>query len=357
MINLKNIKVLVVDDSALMRKIISDILNGDPEIEVIDTARNGEDLLRKLQVKKPDVITLDIEMPIMTGIEVLRTLSSKNIKIPVIMLSSLTKEGTTQTMESLHYGAFDFIAKPSGGISMDINKVADELLVKVKAAYTSTSNKNEFKKTAVEERKDNIHYINKIKNTSFNRIEAVVIGASTGGPKALYNVITKFPRRMGVPVFVVQHMPVGFTKAFAERLDANSQIKVVEASDGLLYENDVVYIAPGGYHMEVWKDGKIHLNQEPSIWGVRPAVDKLFFSASKVYEANIVSAVLTGMGRDGADGTVKIKENGGHTISEAASTCVIYGMPKVAFETGKVDFVLPIDKIADEIVDIIQGRR
>jgi two-component system chemotaxis response regulator CheB len=354
---LKNIKVLVVDDSALMRKIISDILNEDPDIEVIETARNGVDLFEKIKKKKPNVITLDLEMPLMNGIEVLKKLKESNISIPVIMLSSLTKEGTTQTMESLHYGAFDFVPKPSGTISIDINKVAYELILKVKSAYSSYSLKSIAVKPVTKQKIDNTDYINKIKGTSFGKIKAIVIGASTGGPKALYNVITKFPEFIGAPVFVVQHMPVGFTKAFAERLDANSEIKVVEASDDLIYENNVVYIAPGGYHMEVWKDGKIHLNTEPSIWGVRPAVDKLFISASKVYGSSIVSAVLTGMGRDGAEGTLIIKQNGGYTISEAESTCVIYGMPKMAFETGAVDFVLPIDRVADEIVDIVKGRR
>ncbi|SMC18024.1 two-component system, chemotaxis family, response regulator CheB [Clostridium acidisoli DSM 12555] len=354
---MKNIKVLVVDDSALMRKIISDILNEDPAIEVIDTARNGVDLFEKLARKKPDVITLDLEMPLMNGIEVLKKFKTTNINIPIIMLSSLTKEGTKQTMESLHYGAFDFISKPSGVISIDINKVADELILKVKSAYSAFSLKDGQAKTPTRNKIDKTDYVSKIQNTSFGKIKAVVIGASTGGPKALYNVITKLPKLLGVPVFVVQHMPVGFTKAFAERLDANSEIKVVEASDGITYDNNVVYIAPGGYHMEVWNDGKIHLNTEPSIWGVRPAVDKLFISASKVYGPSIVSAVLTGMGRDGAEGTSIIKQNGGYTISEAESTCVIYGMPKMAFETGAVDFVLPIDKVADEIVDIVKGRR
>jgi len=181
-----------------------------------------------------------------------------------------------------------------------------------------------------------------------------VIGASTGGPKALYSVITQFPQNMGVPVFVVQHMPAGFTKAFADRLDSNSKIKVLEAEDGMNVEKDTVYVAPGGFHMEVWRDKRIHLNKEPAIWGVRPAVDKLFISASKVYGENIISVILTGMGRDGAQGTVEIKENGGITLSEDESTCTIYGMPKAAYATGKVDLVLPIDKIANEIVKIIK---
>ncbi len=350
----KRIKVIVVDDSALMRRIISDMLNEDPEIEVICAARNGIDLLEKLAKQKPDVITLDVEMPILNGIETLKRLKCEGVLVPVIMLSSVTKNGTNQTMESLSLGAFDFVSKPSGVISVDINKVASELIVKVKAACDSSYNKKNAIKTISKNKIGTSDYVNKMEKTKFGIIKAVVIGASTGGPKALYNVITRFPKYLGVPVFVVQHMPVGFTKAFADRLDVNSEIKVVEATDGENCQTDVVYIAPGGYHMEVWNDRKIHLNKEPAIWGVRPSVDKLFISASKVYGAGLVSAVLTGMGRDGAEGTQVIKKNGGVTISEDESTCVIYGMPKMAFETGCVDFVVPIDKVALQIINIVK---
>lgn len=187
------------------------------------------------------------------------------------------------------------------------------------------------------------------------KVEAVVIGASTGGPKALYTVITSLPKELGVSIFIVQHMPVGFTKAFAERLNNNSKIKVVEAFDGQPVEKDVAYIAPGGFHMEVLKDKKIHLNTEPAIWGVRPAVDKLFISASKVYGSHLLSIVLTGMGKDGAEGTINVKKSGGITISEDKSTCTIYGMPKCAYETGMIDLVLPIDDIASQIVKIVRG--
>lgn len=354
---MKKIKVIVVDDSALMRKIISDMLNEMEDIEVIDTARNGEDLFLKLKKSVPDIITLDIEMPKMNGIETLKALKNENIKVPVIMLSSLTKEGANLTMECLHLGAFDFIEKPSGGLSVNIIKVQNELVLKVRTAYEGFSkvvqNINRLPRTE-KKNTDNICLTKQVKNV---KIEAVVIGASTGGPKALYEVITKLPKAMGVPVFVVQHMPVGFTKAFADRLNQNSNIEVVEASDGEVYKKDVVYIAPGGFHMEVDAGGKIRLNMEPSIWGVRPAVDKLFISASKVFGAKIISAVLTGMGRDGASGSEFIKKNGGITISEDESTCVIYGMPKAAYETGAIDMVLPLYKVAGEIVKIVQYSR
>lgn len=348
---LKKIKVLVVDDSALMRKVISDMLNEMADIQVINTARNGEDLFAKLRDCVPDVITLDVEMPKMNGIEALKQLKRESIDIPVLMLSGLTKEGAKLTMDCLQSGAFDFVPKPSGGISTDITKVQKELVLKVRTAYERYSGIKKTDKSAklyAEVKADQW-------KMAGSKIEAVVIGASTGGPKALYNVITKLPKNLGTPVFVVQHMPVGFTKAFAERLDSNSDISVVEASDGEVYRKDVVYIAPGGFHMEIDKSGRIKLNTEPAIWGVRPAVDKLFISASKVFGPRIVSAVLTGMGKDGAAGTEFIKKNGGITISEDESTCVIYGMPKAAYETGMVDIVLPIEKVAEQIVKIIRG--
>ncbi|MEA4826386.1 protein-glutamate methylesterase/protein-glutamine glutaminase [Clostridium sp. JNZ J1-5] len=344
---MKKIKVIVVDDSALMRKIISDIINSQEDMEVINIARNGEDLLEKMSKDMPDVITLDVEMPKMDGITTLKEMRVKNYNVPVIMLSSISKKGTALTMECLENGAFDFIPKPSGTISLDIEKVAEELVDKVRLA----SNKNSQLEKNVVKGKVEINKIKPMNPVEKNRtkINAVVIGASTGGPKALYKVITELPADLEVPVFVVQHMPVGFTKAFAERLHSNSKIKVVEASEGEVIEKNVVYVAPGGFHMEVGMDKKIHLNTDPTVWGVRPAVDKLFISAAKVYGAHLLSVVLTGMGKDGAQGTIEVKNVGGITISEDKSTCTIYGMPKAAYETEKVDQVLPIYEIADAI--------
>ncbi len=265
---MNKIKVLVVDDSALMRKIVSDMINEENDLEVIDTARNGEDLLEKLKKIKPDVITLDVEMPKMDGIEALINIKRLYREIPVIMLSSLSKKGAGLTMDCLQKGAFDFVPKPSGAISLDINKVKEELVEKIRAATNAIKNNytSDILKT---DEKINVKKVEEkkypIKNAiSSKQIEAVVIGASTGGPKALYSVITAFPERIGVPVFVVQHMPKGFTKAFSERLNANSKLKVVEGQDGQTIEKDTVYVAPGGFHMEVGKDRKIHLNIEPT---------------------------------------------------------------------------------------------
>ncbi|MBU3142360.1 chemotaxis response regulator protein-glutamate methylesterase [Clostridium sp. CF012] len=360
-----------------MRKIVSDMINAEAEMEVINTAKNGQDLLTKITSKMPDVITMDIEMPKMDGIKALKELKKNNVNVPVIMLSSVSKTGTELTMECLEQGAFDFIAKPSGEISLDINKVRDELVEKIKLAYMQSDGKNalrygkNFKTNRANSIKTTTRGVReedlaseaiaqgtstRYRTRTSRNIEAVVIGASTGGPKALYKVITALPDNIGVPVLVVQHMPMGFTKAFADRLNINSKIKVVEAQDGDIVSKNVVYIAPGGYHMEIGGDKRIHLNTEPTLWGVRPAVDKLFISATAVYGSKLLSVILTGMGRDGAQGTAAIKDNGGFTMAEHQSTCIIYGMPKAAFETGKVDEVVPLDNVAEEINKVVMGR-
>ncbi|MBC8061487.1 MAG: chemotaxis response regulator protein-glutamate methylesterase [Clostridiaceae bacterium] len=359
---MKNIKVIVVDDSALMRKIISDMINSTDDMEVIDSCRNGQDLMTKLSVLSPHVITLDVEMPIMDGLTTLREIKRRNIDIPTIILSSLSQSGTELSIDCLEAGAFDIVPKPSGTISLDIDKVKVELLSKIKVAYGRKNQNSKINKledrTKVEERP-----IVEVKRKGYQKvdvkgyIDAVVIGASTGGPKALYTVVTALPENVGVPIFIVQHMPIGFTKAFADRLNANSDIKVVEAQDKELINKDTVYIAPAGLHMEVGSDNRIHLNSEPTMWGVRPAVDKLFISASKVYENHLLSVVLTGMGKDGAGGTVQVKDNGGITISQDESTSTIYGMPKATFETGKVDLVCPIDEVPVQIVRILTSNR
>lgn len=186
------------------------------------------------------------------------------------------------------------------------------------------------------------------------KLEIVLIGASTGGPKAIERVVTNLPR-LNVPILVVQHMPKGFTTSFAERLNKISELRVVEAENGMIIEKNTVYIAQGGKHMEVTQSKRIELNEEPPIWGVRPAVDRLFNSATKVYHDKIVSVILTGMGKDGAEGSVKVKEAKGITIAEDKSTAIIYGMPKAAYETGAIDYVLPLNKIPDKLIGLILG--
>ncbi len=382
---INKITVMVADDSALMRRMISDMVNMENDMEVIDIARDGEELLNKLRIRVPDIVTLDVEMPRLNGIGALKKIIEAKIPVKVIMLSSLTKDGAEITIESLQTGAVDFVQKPGGSISLDINKVREELISKIRIAKgvrktaggTNIPSKSQdgakplgnsrkkigedpviSRKFKSETYNDFANSTNKKKTISkvIGKVEAVVIGASTGGPKALYEVITKLPENLGVPVLVVQHMPVGFTKAFAERLDKFSKLKVLEATHGLKVEKNIIYVAPGGSHMEVADDKTIRLTQEPAIWGVRPAVDKLFISAAKVFNGKLLGVVLTGMGKDGSNGVVEIKNHGGYNISEDESTCTIYGMPKAAYETNKVDEVIPLYNITERIVNVVVER-
>lgn len=354
------IRIVVVDDSAFMRKAISDMIESEKSFEVVAKLRDGRELIEKVEDINPDLITLDVHMRDLDGLSTLKELKRMGKNYPIIMLSSATTEGSEITLECLDNGAITFINKPSGSISLDIDKIQERLIDEIKSI---TANVKRVKKTSQITTRDNV-------KTSINReaektnisipknkkIDAVVIGASTGGPKALQEVLTKLPGNLGVPVLVVQHMPEGFTKVFAERLDKICNLKVVEAADGIHIEKNTIYIAKGGLHMKVNNGKNINLDNDPAIWGVRPAVDKLFDSAIRVYGANLLSVILTGMGRDGADGTKNIKDNGGITISEDKSTCTIYGMPKAAYETGKVDLVVPLNKIAEKIIEIVQGR-
>lgn len=342
----QKIRVLVVDDSAFMRKVISDMINSQPDMEVINTARDGEDAIQKITSLKPDVITLDVEMPKKNGLEVLRAVKN-DVSCGAIMLSSLTSRGSSITMEALHFGAFDFIQKPSGSISLDIGKVKDELLDKIRYAKSSCKKTKASTDIKIEGIKT------RITRQSVGKIEALLLGASTGGPRVLYDVITKLPGNLNLPVFVVQHMPSGFTKAFAERINKNSELTVVEAKDGDIILPNTVYIAPGGYHMMI--DGKkIKLDLSPSMHGVRPAVDKLFVSAVETYRGNLIACIFTGMGRDGAEGIRAVKSKGGYTIAQDEATSIVYGMPKAAYETGYVDAVMPDYKIVDEIIRVIK---
>jgi two-component system chemotaxis response regulator CheB len=340
-----NIRVLIVDDSAFMRKCISDMINGEPDIEVAGVARNGDEAIQKVKMLKPDVITLDVEMPGKNGLEVLKDI--KNISdAQVIMLSGLTARGSSITIESLSIGAFDFVQKPSGFKSLMLEEIRDELLRKVRHAA-----KNK-KQNPAEQFRVNLSRID-LMPSSAGKIQAVALGASTGGPKVLYEVITMMPRDIGVPIFVVQHMPTGFTKAFAERLDSNSLIEVTEAKDGDVIRPGIAYVAPGGFHMLI-NGNKILLDTSPAVHGVRPAVDKLLLSCAGVYREKFLCCIFTGMGRDGAEGVKAVKSHGGIVMAQDEATSAIYGMPKAAYDTGCVDMVLPGHKIAQEIVRMVK---
>jgi len=342
---MEKIRVLVVDDSAFMRRYISDIITKEPDMVVIDWAGDGDAAIKKIKTINPDVITLDVEMPVKNGLEVLREIK-KLSTAKVIMLSGLTTEGSATTVEALSIGAFDFVEKPSGTSFNRISNMKRDLITKIRHAYKVKNKviRNNFKKGQ--------HNDKKLKYAK-GKIEAIVLGASTGGPKVLYDIITRLPHDMVVPIFVVQHMPSGFTKAFAERLDKQANLKVVEARHDENIKPGVVYIAPGGFHMLI-KENKIVLDTSPPVHGVRPSVDKLFISAAKIYKEKTLGCVLTGMGRDGAEGVRAIKAKGGFTIAQDEATSVIYGMPKAAYETGCIDVVLADYEILEKMVSLIK---
>ncbi|MFC7685399.1 chemotaxis response regulator protein-glutamate methylesterase [Ureibacillus sp. GCM10028918] len=368
-------KLLVVDDSAFMRKLISDFFVDNPRVEVVGTARNGKDAIKKVQSLQPDVVTMDVEMPELNGLDALKEIMNL-YPVPVIMLSSTTLQGAENALIAMENGAVDFVAKPSGTISLDLHKIKEELVHKVEhAAHVSITklkkpnivpmqvSKNS---TLTEERPFNKNQYTQVshteKNNLFNKTrwnqatkKIVLIGTSTGGPRALQEVISKLPGTIKAPILIVQHMPAGFTKSLADRLNQLSQLQVKEAEQGDRLQNGVAYIAPGGYHLKLEKRGasyEIVLDQtEPPRSGHRPSVDVMFESVSKIKEFDKVAVIMTGMGSDGTKGLIDLKQNGNiMAIAEAEKTCIVYGMPKAAVETQLVNEVVDVDNIAEAIM-------
>jgi two-component system, chemotaxis family, protein-glutamate methylesterase/glutaminase len=348
----RQLRVLVVDDSAFMRKVISDLLQGDPTITVVATARDGQDGVEKAALLQPDVITLDIEMPRLDGYGALREIMSRR-PTPVVMVSSLTREGAEATVRALALGAVDFVAKPSGAISLNMHVAREELVTKVKAAAGATPRYRRVLGDLPPLRRETKR-AQPLADTGGIARRLVVIGCSTGGPGALHQIIPRLPADLAAGVLVVQHMPPGFTRSLAGRLDEIAAIPVKEAGEGDRVTAGRVLVAPGGFHMLVSEHGEIRLNQEAPLHGVRPAVDKTLESATALWKQNLVGVILTGMGYDGAKGMVGVKKAGGRTIAEDASTCVVYGMPKVVVEMGAADQVLPVHEIADAIARLVR---
>ncbi|MGE7185220.1 protein-glutamate methylesterase/protein-glutamine glutaminase [Peribacillus sp. NPDC006672] len=359
------VKVLIVDDSAFMRKLISEFLTEDSRVEVIGTARNGRDALDKIKALKPDVVTLDVEMPVMDGLEALNRIM-RECPTAVVMLSSTTKEGTENTFAAMDSGAFDFVAKPSGAISLDLHKIKTELLEKVMAA--SRANVHKLQKNAMNmeispsfwEKYSKIDSIESTKNEknkktwSYRNKKIIVIGTSTGGPRALQTVLTELPLDIDAPILIVQHMPPGFTKSLATRLNSLCKIKVKEAEEGELIQKGVAYIAPGGFHLKVKKVGMslaVLLDQSELRNGHRPSVDVLFESVSEMKDLAKIAVIMTGMGMDGSMGLTKLKQWGPlKAIAESQETSIVFGMPKAAINTNLIDYIKDVEKIAKVII-------
>lgn len=355
------IKVLVVDDSIFMRNMISDMLKNEKDIEIIGKAKNGEEAVKMNKELKPDVITLDVEMPVMDGITALKNIM-KDRPTKVIMVSSLTYEGAAETMESLSRGAYDFLPKPSGRVSMDINKIKIDLLQKIRASQYVNLKALEVKKT--EEKKEEKVSLGKfIRRSNYSimgKEKVIAIGISTGGPKALQRIIPDIPQDIDAAILIVQHMPPKFTKSLADRLDILSKIKVKEAAEGDKIEKGTAYIAPGDYHMTVEdKMGSkiIKLDKNtPPYSGHRPSANILFKSVAEIYGKNALGVIMTGMGSDGAEYLKKIREAGGKTIAQDKESCVVYGMPRVAIEMEAAEYIENLENIPDRIIKLINNN-
>ncbi|GGD68220.1 protein-glutamate methylesterase/protein-glutamine glutaminase [Paenibacillus nasutitermitis] len=418
-------RVLVVDDSAFMRKILSDIISADPNFEIVATAANGREALESVTQWKPDVITMDLEMPEMNGLEALRQIM-RIYRAPVIMLSSISDDGARETIKALQYGAFDFIRKPSGPLSPDIHSVGEQLLEKLRIAVmtkrqTPVSQTPQKPAAAAAKAMENLKKVlkprkpakppfsnkeieeappatKKTKDTakkpdaaklsvlqpdesfsldSFDDMELdaprpkamlkptstfrhlIAIGTSTGGPRALHEVISALPGNLPAPVLVVQHMPPKFTRSLAQRLDNFSSVHVREAEHNERVYAGTVYIAPGGYHMRLSKDAGgylIKLSQEPPQGGHRPSVDIMFESCAAFPELKRHAVIMTGMGSDGVKGMRAINESGGeNAIAEAEESCIVYGMPRSAVEAGVAKSVMPLRQIAPALIEAVRG--
>ena len=386
------IRVLIADDSAFMRKILSDMFNRQSDFEVAGTAINGKDTIDKVKKLKPDLLTLDVTMPVMDGLNALAIIMEE-CPLPVVMFSSMTQRGTDATVRALSLGAVDFISKAGGPISK-IDTIEGELLAKCRAAAKAHVSK--FKMTAAESKP--IVYPKFQDPPTMKRIEVqrrtgmvlgqkptitrvpaattpaprpslstsmaggttgkklVAIGTSTGGPQALQTVITRLPGNLPCGVVIVQHMPAGFTKSLADRLNSISEIAVKEAENDELIKPGQVYIAPGNFHMRIAPVAggrKIVLSQEPPVGNHRPAVNVMFDSVAQ-FGKDLVSVIMTGMGSDGCEGMKKIKANGGYSIAQDENSCVVYGMPKAVVDAGLADEVKPLTKIAEAIVEAVR---
>jgi len=408
------IRVLIADDSAFMRKILTDFFNKQPDFEVVGAAINGKEAISKVLELSPNLVTMDVNMPVMDGLNALAVIMEKQ-PTPVVMLSSLTQQGTEATVRALSLGAVDFISKAGGSISK-LDTIEDELLekcrnaakakvrrmpyspqkkitpesaaapassppvmkriempvrqgLKLPGAASIASSQNSGSGFGVKRINPFLQARGKPQPPAAQKItpvnmgsagngakKLVAIGTSTGGPQALQQVITRLPGNLPCGVVVVQHMPAGFTKALADRLDTISQVSVKEAEDGDVIQPGHVYIAPGSHHLRVRADGssrKIMLGQDPPVGNHRPAVNVMYDSVADIGK-NLVAVIMTGMGCDGCEGMKKIKAAGGYSIAQDEPTCVVYGMPKAVVDAGLADEIKPVENIAQAIVEAVK---
>ncbi len=349
------VRVLIVDDSAFMRNALSRMLSSDSEITVVGTAKDGLEAIEKVVSLKPDVVTMDVEMPRMDGVTALRHIMEQN-PLPVIMVSSLTDKGAKVTLDALDLGAVDFIPKNLSDLSINIVRIQEDLLEKIGHFGRKGLPLRHRKPVQAPASAATESVARPCHATGVRRVGIVTIGTSTGGPKALQEIIPRLPVNFPVPVVVAQHMPPNFTKYFADRLNQLSRIRVKEAEEGDRLEPGTVMIAPGRGHMRIKKRGievTVTISEDPGEFIYRPSVDALFLSASEIYSDRSLGVILTGMGNDGLKGSTALKQAGGRVFAQNEETCVVYGMPKAVIEGGLADKVLPVEQIAGEIVNTV----
>lgn len=345
------IRVLVVDDSAFMRKAISSMLDKDPEIQVVDTAKNGSEGLDKIRTLDPDVVTMDIEMPKMDGLTALKHIMMEMPR-PVLMISSLTTEGAEATLKALEYGAVDFIAKRLSLVSLDIVRIEDELRAKVKAV--ARQRRHPIPLWGRKKLRRSVASVRPAIQKPHGRVvrDIVAIGVSTGGPPAVQKILSELPADFPACILIAQHMPKSFTGPFAKRLNDSSKLEVKEASPGDVIKPGRVFVSPGGVHLRI-KQRVTHIdvvvNPEPSDALYKPSVNELMSSVAQAVGRRGLGVILTGMGSDGREGIRELKAKGGYVLAQSDETCVVYGMPKAVVEAGLADRVVDLDDMSNAI--------
>ncbi|MGE5431772.1 MAG: protein-glutamate methylesterase/protein-glutamine glutaminase [Syntrophomonadaceae bacterium] len=349
---LNKIRAVVVDDSAFMRKSLSIMLESDGDIEVIGTARDGLDGLNLIKEKRPDIVTLDIEMPRMDGLTALKRIMTE-CPTSVIMVSSITTEGAEATLQALELGAVDFIPKELSYVSVNIVKIKEDLIRKVKEIVRQKSVQMRLRR--IQNFSSSDSRSSAVQNAplkSLPRIgyRAIALGVSTGGPMSLQKVVPELSKNINCPMFIVQHMPPKFTKSLADRLNSMSTLEVKEAEHNETVKNGTVYLAPGGFHMTTRRTSTgniiIDISETPSETLHRPSVDVMLSSVLKVYGKSTLGIIMTGMGKDGFEAIKELKTLGGYAVAQDEQSCVVYGMPKAVVDAGYADVIAPLEKIA-----------
>lgn len=350
---MSRIRVLVVDDAVVVRRLLTTVIESDPDLEVVGVAANGVIALNKLDQLQPDIVTLDVEMPEMDGLAALAEIRKRSRTLPVIMFSTLTERGASATMEALSLGASDYVTKPAnvGSVTMAMEAVRSELIPRIKALCARSVAPPP---PAPPPRAPSAAA------PLTGRADVVAIGSSTGGPNALGTVLNQLPEGFELPIVITQHMPPVFTKYLAQRLDGSTHIRVREAAHGDRLEPGLALVAPGDFHMSVQRTGtsvSVVLDQTPQVNFCRPAVDVMFRSLVPVYGGNVLAVVLTGMGHDGRDGCAALKQLGAEVIAQDQATSVVWGMPGAVYAAGLADRVLALDEIGGAIAQRAGGRR